>query len=296
MSERIVIDGLSLLFREFHALLELKNKSGWGTGMAFGVLKHLLMLYTKHGWHSGRVILAWDRKPIRKLAIYPEYKAKRKSLELPELMSVPAQIKITQKMLEFLGMNQAYCDGEESDDVCATLAAYFSAKGHQVTIISSDHDLFQCLTPTVSLLMPGKVGDERYTHDKFMIKYEIEPWQYARVLALGGCKTDNVCGMRGISEETAAKVVKQNEWLSILTNAQDLVFPTKRSETAFRKNHATWDHVTMRKLVYLRRDLRPTISAPVFDAEKLKQLFYRLEFKQYLQMDNFDRICEVFRR
>lgn len=292
---RIIVDGLSLLFTNFHAMKELKCKKGYGTGAAFGTIKQLLFLFTKYRWSSNDVILAWDRKAARKLAIFPEYKAKRKQEELPPLMSVPAQIKITERMITYLGINQACCEGEEADDVCATLANLFEKKGRKVFVISKDHDMQQCLTQNTSLLIHHQEGMELYIEQAFIDKHGVPPSRYANVQTLGGCQTDAVPGMKGISEETAFKICALNSWEKITSNDEHMLFPDVRGcATKFKKNFKDWDWKLMSQLVTLRKDVRPEIQICKFEKEKLRKLFLILEFKQYLQPDNFDRVCEIF--
>ena len=290
----IVIDGLSVMFREFHALTELKNQSGYGTGMCYGTVKQLLYLFTKYRWHSSGVILAWDRKPKWKYELFPDYKAKRKQLDLPEAMSVPVQIKITQRCLKYMGINQAYHDDMESDDVCASLCALLSKKGKKVWLVSRDHDMYQCLDKNVSLLIHEQEGVHEYTEQMFVDQHGIMPDDYWKVQTLGGCTTDKVPGMKGISEKTAFEIVKANSWDKILMNDIDLICPNTRTDNAFEKGYKTWKPEVMEKLVRLRKDLKPVVEFHKFDAVRLKKLFLFLEFKQYLQQDNFNRIEEIF--
>lgn len=294
MGQAVVIDGLSVLFREFHALVDLKNKSGYGTGMAYGTVKQFLYLFTKYRWHSSGVILAWDRKPKHKYEAFPAYKAKRKHLDLSEAMSVPTQIKITQRCLKYMGINQAYHDDMESDDVCASLCRLLSKKGKEVLLVSRDHDMYQCLDDNVSLLIHEQEGTHVYTKNDFINQFGIYPEDYWKVQTLGGCTTDKVPGMKGISEKTAFEIVKSNSWDKITTNHMDLVCPNTRTDNAFEKGFKTWDQNVMETLVRLRTDLKPVLEFNKFDAERLKRLFLFLEFKQYLQQDNFDRIEEIF--
>jgi 5'-3' exonuclease len=296
MDKAIVIDGLSLMFREFHALVGLKNKKGYGTGMAYGTLKQLFYLLTKYGWRSSHIILVWDRKPTWKFELFPGYKAKRKQLDLPEAMSVPNQMKVTKKMIELLGITQAYCKGHESDDVCATLAKFLTDRGREVVVVSSDHDLQQCLNKKCSLLVQTQSTERLYTEQNFIDEHDVLPDDYACVQTLGGCTTDKVPGMKGISEETAFKIIQKNCWQSIIWNADKMVFPSARACTMFRKGHPNWDYEKMMKLVRLQKTLKPTIERHKFDPARLRNLFVLLEFKSYLLPDHFDRLKEIFTR
>lgn len=296
MNKVVIVDSLSMIFREFYSKKKLCNKAGWGTGACFGAVGQLLRLFVQPSWDSNYLILAWDRKPLRKYEIFPCYKAKRKKEELPPKLSVPVQLRITQQVLTAMGIKQAYCDDQESDDVCATLANYFAKKKVESIIVSTDHDLYQCLNEYASMMIHSDAGIEIFTRDKFLTHNAFAPEDYWKVQALGGCDTDKVPGMNRIGPDTAAWIVTNNKWEDIISNSDSLKFPDKRSMNAFRKNFESWDHKVMTELVRLRTDLKLKIDSPKFDKEKLKQLFLFLEFKQYLLPDNFERICEIFGR
>lgn len=293
MNPFYIFDSNSLYFREFHALIELKNKKGYGTGMAFGAIKTLAYLMKKYRISTNNIILVEDRKPYWKYDLYPQYKSKRKKIDLPEKMSVPIQLKITRAVTDTLGFNVAHCDNQESDCVCASISKIMSKK-RPVVIVSNDHDLLQCLDENVNVLLLNSKGEEKVTQNNFIKNKEIYPEDYWKVQTLGGCTTDKVPGMLNMGEKSALEVVKMNSWEKIIRNDCNLKFSSKRIKTAFIKGHSSWDYKKMEKLVRLQINLKPVITKNSFDKEKLRKLFTFLGFAQYLQRDNFNILCEVF--
>jgi len=292
--DRYVVDYLNVAFRSFFPVQDLKTSIGVGTGVPYSFLKELFYLMTKYKIKRKQIIISLDSKAQHKKEIYPDYKKGRKKIELEGKMSLDIQLKICKLMMDFLGLTQCRCEGEEADDVCFTLSSYFSKKGIKTTIISSDHDLYQCLNKNTSMLISQKAGEETYTEEKFLNKYNIYPDNYKFVQCLSGCQTDNVKGMKGIGEETAFKIVEANSWDKIIKNSDDLVFPNKRANTAFRKGFSEWNIDMNMKLVKLQNNLKLKIEKNEFNKGKLLRLFKYLEFRRFSQQDCFNRICEVF--
>lgn len=295
---QVLIDMSFICLRGFHAHHKIDksgkitgfcNSEGIGTGMAFGAIGTLFYLFSKYRWSSSDTILIWDGWPKRKHQVYPDYKKGRRAETFPRAMSVSIQFKITKVILALCGLTYGYSADYESDDVIATLC-----QGRDSTIVSNDHDLNQCLTERTSVLHLQSVGEERFGQADFQKSYGIFPEDYAYVQALGGCTTDKVPGMTGVGEDTALKLVKLNRWDRLISNSPEIVFPDKRAETVFRKNHSTWNYSRDYELVALRKDVPVELMRHEPRISDLRKWFVRLAFSHYLIPENFNKIIKAF--
>lgn len=183
---------------------------GRPTGIAFGVLRTINDLMDTYSPH--RMVLAFDHqdKGLRE-QILPTYKSSRASRkqelteeERAERQSFYEQVnRLQNDILPKMGYNNVLSvSGYEADDIIAALAEKVPNADKGV-IVSGDKDLYQCLQPHICMYHP--ITKVTVTSASFRKEYGIDPVQWAGVKALAGCSTDDVVGIRGVGDKTAAR-------------------------------------------------------------------------------------------
>jgi 5'-3' exonuclease len=206
MKTWIILDGQYLCYRARFSMGDLSHQ-GSPTGAIYGFLKTVLALREQFDPYS--CVFCWDSKYSKRAEIFPEYKAKRHNRgqmtdeEWQFEQAFRKQVKLLRKeYLPTIGFRNVFQQkGYESDDLMASVAYYSVAKEDRVYIITADHDLFQCIGPTVSVYNPRERKD--MTLQVFHKQYGIDPKDWIYVKCWAGCDSDNVPGIRGIGEKTA---------------------------------------------------------------------------------------------
>ena len=272
-----LIDGNSIAYRAFYALPEdLATKSGQVTNAVFGFTRMLIRLIKDH--HPEGVAVAWDvsRQTFRTES-YPDYKANR--TKAPDHFR--SQLPLMDEVLQALNITQLRQEGYEADDIIASLTKQATADGWDVLIVTGDRDAFQLVGGKVKVLYTRRgisdtvLADEDWVTDR----YGISPAQYVEYAALRGDTSDNLPGVPGVGEKTAAKLIA--EYGSI-----DGVFTAVADQTPkLRENlSAHRDQVFLnRELMDLVDDLTIGWSTSDFetrewDRKTVKDLFDSLEF------------------
>ncbi|MBQ7567215.1 hypothetical protein IJT17_00240 [bacterium] len=205
MPRVFLLDTMFLIFRSFYALPDsLTNARGVQTGAVLGVFKAIQhLMRTERVTHC---VAAFESpSPTFRLQLDGEYKANRKPAPQP----LKDQIPIVADMLKHLGIRTISVPGYEADDILAALAKKLSADGEAV-IVSNDKDLAQVLQyPRISLWhLAGKKGDyQRLGSDDIPQVYGVRPEQIPAWLALKGDSSDNIIGVKGIGDKTAAQLL-----------------------------------------------------------------------------------------
>lgn len=179
------------------------------TGVVFGVLRDLLTLSDRFGTH--RMVFCFDHGKGLREKEYKGYKKSRrdKVLSDEEQTAIDGMRKqvdlLKREYLTELGYpNILYKDGYEADDLIAGVVEQHTQPDNFV-IVSADHDLYQILSKSVSIYNPRT--KELTTEESFRAQWNISPKQWVRVKAIAGCKTDDVPGVVGVGEKTAARYV-----------------------------------------------------------------------------------------
>ena len=217
MEERLLLlDGHSLAYRAFFGLPaeNFITTSGQITNAVYGFTS--MLLTTLEQFQPTHIGVAFDvnRNTFRRER-FPEYKANR--------AATPAEFKgqteLITEVLDVLGIRHAAVEGFEADDVIATWATAAAAAGAKIEILTGDRDSLQLVTDRISVLYPRKgVSDlVLMTPDAVFEKYGVRPDQYADVAAMRGDASDNLPGIPGVGEKTAAA------WLAKYGNLDALV-------------------------------------------------------------------------
>lgn len=207
----IIVDATNVAHIAKHAMRGMSYGEKGDTGTVFGFLVSVLSLHKRFG-HDARFLFAWDSRGSLRRRDFPDYKQKRRERaterteqEEREDNSSRAQMMLLHKdVLPRIGFRNSYLYfGYEADDVTAALAAQLAPPS---TIVSTDKDMFQCLRPGVELLNP--ISKRVTTEGDFKEEWGLEPSDWATVLAIAGCDTDDVPGVEGVGLITAAKYLR----------------------------------------------------------------------------------------
>lgn len=202
----VLIDGHSLFHRAFYALPYLTNSQGQPTNAVYGFLTMLLKLIDEE--KPLCIATALDRSlPTFRHVAYERYKAHRPQMA-DELRS---QVPYLRRALDALRVSVYELDGYEADDVIGTLANQAAQQGYDVLVVTGDRDLLQVVRPGIEVLLTRKgISDmERYDEEAVRARYGIEPSQLPDVKALMGDPSDNIPGVPGVGEKTAARLIKR---------------------------------------------------------------------------------------
>ena len=199
-----LVDGNGLAYRAFYALPEeLQTVDGFPTNALLGMANMLMKLLADY--RPATVLVAWDEKPTARIELDAEYKAHRRPM--PDLLR--QQVPYFEPIVEAFGYRNFRVEGKEADDVIGTPRAKAEAGGHSVCVVSTDRDAFQLASENVCIMMtPRGVSDVVvYTPDRIMQRYGIGPELVPDFIGLKGDTSDNIPGVPGIGDKTAAELL-----------------------------------------------------------------------------------------
>ncbi|GED87616.1 DNA polymerase I [Streptomyces sp. 6-11-2] len=204
----MLMDGHSLAYRAFFALPaeNFTTATGQPTNAIYGFAS--MLANTLRDEEPTHFAVAFDvsRKTWRS-AEFTEYKANRS--KTPD--EFKGQVELIGELLDAMNASRFAVEGYEADDVIATLATQAEAEGFEVLIVTGDRDSFQLVSEHTTVLYPTKGVSEltRFTPEKVIEKYGLTPAQYPDFAALRGDPSDNLPGIPGVGEKTAAKWINQ---------------------------------------------------------------------------------------
>ncbi|MET9376527.1 DNA polymerase I [Streptomyces sp. NPDC002992] len=218
----LLMDGHSLAYRAFFALPaeNFTTATGQPTNAIYGFASMLANTLRDEAPTHFAVAFDVSRKTWRS-AEFPEYKANRS--KTPD--EFKGQVELIGELLDAMHAQRFAIDGFEADDVIATLATQAEAEGFEVLIVTGDRDSFQLITDNVTVLYPTKGVSEltRFTPEKVEEKYGLTPQQYPDFAALRGDPSDNLPGIPGVGEKTAAKWINQfGSFASLVERAEEV--------------------------------------------------------------------------
>jgi DNA polymerase-1 len=202
----MLVDGNSLTYRAFHALpTDLMTSGGQVTNAVFGFTSMLLNLVRDH--RPDRVVVTFDLPtPTFRHEVDPEYKANRASA--PDILR--QQMGLVRQVVDTLALPVVTVEGYEADDVIATLATAAAGRGEDVVIVTGDRDSYQLVAdPHVKVLYNRRGVSDYALYDEAGIEERtgVHPAAYVTYAALRGDTSDNLPGVPGVGEKTAAKLV-----------------------------------------------------------------------------------------
>lgn len=254
----LLMDGHSLAYRAFFALPaeNFTTASGQPTNAIYGFAS--MLANTLRDEEPTHLAVAFDvsRKTWR-AEEFPEYKANRS--KTPD--EFKGQVELIGEVLDAMHVDRFAVDGFEADDVIATLATQAEAAGFDVLIVTGDRDSFQLVTEHVTVLYPTKGVSEltRFTPEKVEEKYGLTPQQYPDFAALRGDPSDNLPGIPGVGEKTAAK------WINQFGSFDDLV--ERAEEVKGKAGQNFRDHLDAVKLNRRLTEMVRDVELPKGPAE-----------------------------
>ncbi|MDQ4049713.1 MAG: DNA polymerase I, partial [Actinomycetota bacterium] len=281
--ELFLIDGNSLVYRAFFALPEtIATSRGQPTNAIFGFASMLVKLMTDYGQKP--TIVAWDAGMSGREAAYPDYKAGR--LSRPDLLA--EQWPHMEPLVDAFGYANVKVPGYEADDVIATLAAKARERGIDVMVVTGDRDTFQLIEDGVRVMATGRgITDTKiYDHEAVVDRYGIPPELIPDFYGLKGDTSDNIPGVPGIGDKTAAQLLQQFGDLESVLASVDQISGAKRKENLV--NHADDARVSKQLASSIRDvpiDLEDLDGSLVRepDRSRLREVFREFELRDPLR-------------
>lgn len=286
MSERkklAIIDGKSVFYRGYYAMPALALADGTPTGGVYGFSAMSLELIKK--LKPDYVCVAWDKPKtnIRKrLKVLPSYKAGRKAPP-PDFYK---QIPILYDVLEAFSWPLYEYDDYEADDIMHTLAIKAEKAGLETMLITSDLDALQSVSEHthVYALKKGFSNIERFDVKAFEDKYGISVKQFLDLKSLKGDSSDNIPGVPGIGEKTAAQLLHDYKTLDGIYENIALIKPTvaKKLEAGRESALMSKEVARLYEDAPVELDLE-AMNVKDLDTAALKNLLQKLEFRSLLR-------------
>ena len=271
---------MALIYRAYYALIRspIITTKGKNTNAQFGFTNTLYDLLSKE--KPTHLAVAFDTwAPTERHTDFEAYKANRQEVPEDLLVSIP-DIK---KIIEGFNLPVVECDGYEADDIIGGLAQQAEKEGYEVFMVTPDKDFGQLVTDKIKIYKPG------YQGGKFEImgpKEVCEKWgiknvsQVIDILALMGDAVDNIPGIAGVGEKTAAKLLAQYETVENVIADADNIKGALGEKIRTGKDNA----IMSKKLATIITDVpckfhEEDFRVKAYNTEVLKDLFAEFEFK-----------------
>ena len=274
----LLLDGHSLAFRAFFALPDtLVTSSGQVTNAVYGFTAMLIKLLADE--RPQGVVVCFDKGvPQFRVDQYAEYKAGRAAT--PDLFR--QQLPLIREVLETLRVPAVELEGYEADDLLATLTKHAREEEFEVIIVTGDRDILQLVRDGVSVIMTRRgISDViRYDAPTVLERYGIPPEKWTDFVALKGETSDNLPGVPGIGDKTAAQLInKYGDIESVIAHADELT-PKLRDGIKAHANQVRVNKELGRLLDDVSLDLDPAnLRLEPWDDEVVRKLFTSLEFR-----------------
>ena len=281
MTDLVLIDGSSYLYRAYHALPPLTNAAGEPTGALHGVLTMIQKLLREEQPSNVAVVFDAPGKTFRD-DLYSDYKANRPPM--PE--ELRSQVQPILDAVEAMGLTLLKVPGVEADDVIGTLCKQAGEAGLSVLVSTGDKDLAQLVNDRVSLI--NTMNDSRMDRDGVKAKFDVFPEQIVDYLALIGDTSDNIPGVPKVGAKTAAK------WLNLYDSADGILRNADeikgRVGDSLRENvkqlRLSQNLATIRIDLELETSISELAPSPA-DTNRLRELYGHFELRSMLgQLDD----------
>lgn len=276
----MLVDGHALVHRAFHAIQPLSTSKGELVNAVYGFTSMLFKALNE--LKPDYVAVAFDKAaPTFRHVEYQEYKATR----APAPEGLHEQFARVRELVEALNIPIYEIDGFEADDVLGTLALQATEAHVPVVIVTGDADAMQLVSPNVRVMVPLRGFSETTIYDEAGVKarYGIAPSQVPDFKALKGDPSDNIKGVPGIGEKTAARLLAEFASVEALVERVGDAPPKLAPVIA---QHAA-DALKSKRLATIVTDvpIRLDLSAcrmGTYDRPRLVSLLRDLEFRSLL--------------
>ena len=279
-----LLDAFALVFRAYYALIRnprLTSK-GKNTNAQFGFTNTLIELINKQ--KPTHMAVCFDTSaPTERHTDFEQYKANRQ--ETPE--DISAAVPDIKKIIEALNIPVIGIDGYEADDVIGALAKQAEKAGYEVYMVTPDKDYGQLVSDNIKIYKPGyQSGDaEILGPAEVCAKWNIKRVdQVIDILGLMGDAVDNIPGIKGVGEKTAAKLLAEYDTLeNVLANAENI-----KGALGEKVRNGKEDAVMSKKLATIITNVPVEFHEEDFmlkewNKEALKEIFTELEFRTMAQ-------------
>lgn len=275
----LLYDAYSLIYRAFYAIRSLSGPDGQPVNAIYGLAQMLQKLTADHSPSHHAAVFDLGA-PSKRLTLLPSYKAQRP----PTPPDLDRQLPVIRDMLQAMRVPLVEAQGEEADDIIATLASSASIAGHPVLIASNDKDFMQLVSSRIQLLRPDGKESAIINPDGVRKRYGVSPEQMVDFLSLLGDSVDNIPGAPGVGEKTAAQLLQDYGTLDNLLVHVAEVTKLKLRDSLLASSERLQ---TNRQLIRLQTDLPLSlgleslkVQAP--DATALAAIYRRCGFKSLL--------------
>lgn len=274
-----LIDGHSYAYRAFYGLPALTNRKGQPTQAVYGFAVFLLGLLRERK-DGEEIVVAFDPPgPTFRHEALATYKAQRK----PTPDDLVSQFPLVRELVSALGVPAVEQPGFEADDVLATLAVAAEGAGRPVVIYSGDKDILQLVNGGIRVAVPRR-EDDLMDADAVRAKWGVSPGQIADLLALMGDTSDNLPGVPGVGEKTAALLLSQ---FGSITAMYERLGEVKSEKLREKLAAARSQVLATRELAVLRTDVPvpgglAACAPQPGDPARARTLFEELDFNRLL--------------
>ena len=202
----VIVNGYNLAFRSHYAFMELKTTTGFLSGCFYGTMVGMRAI--KKRFPDCHITVAWDREAVRKKALYAKYKADRSEIIFF------SQIKDLKKVFYRLNISQSEHEGEEADDVIASLVKRYKTEDNQIYIYSNDKDMLQLVKDGhVIVVKPkwGKHPEKVFDEEAVIEKFGVAPNKFADFQCFRGDGIDNIPGVPSVRSTVIARLINKYE-------------------------------------------------------------------------------------
>src|ERR671911_567122 len=270
--ELFLIDGNSLAYRAFFALPEsISTSDGRPTNAIFGFASMLVKILTDYG--QVPTVVVWDAGMSGRKDISPDYKAQRSSR--PDLLK--QQWPHLQPLVDAFGYPNVSVEGFEADDVIAALVDRAREKDIPVMVVTGDRDAYQLVRDGVRIMTTSRGITDTKVYDRQGVieRYGIPPELVPDFIGLKGDTSDNIPGVPGIGDKTAAELLQRFGSLEAVLDSVDEISGAKRKQNL--TEHADDARIskqlaTMRHDVPVELDLAGELTREP-DRSKLRAMF-----------------------
>ena len=277
-----LLDAMALIYRAYFAMSRNPqiNSKGLNTSAVLGFANTLLeILKNEKPTHLG---VAFDTMaPTQRHEDFAAYKANRE--KMPE--DLAASIPYVKELLDAMNIPVLFVDGYEADDVIGTLAKEAEKQGFETFMMTPDKDFGQLVSDNIYMYKPARGGKnaEKWGPKEVCTRYGIErPEQFIDILGLWGDAVDNIPGVPGIGEKTAAKLIAQ------FGSIENLLKNTVHLKGKLRENLEKYadQAIVSKQLATILLDVPIALEEEKLrvgnpDREALKKLFEELEFRTF---------------
>ncbi|MBO5426628.1 MAG: DNA polymerase I [Lachnospiraceae bacterium] len=295
MNKILLVDGNSILNRAFYGLPDLTTKEGLHTNAVLGFLNIIFKVIDEE--KATHICVAFDVKhPTFRHDMYKEYKGTRKSMpdELRE------QVPLIKEVLASMNIFTIERPGYEADDILGTLSRNADKAGYLVSVLSGDRDLLQLATDKILIRLPktkaGKTIIESYYADNVKETYGVDPITFIDMKGLMGDTSDNIPGVPGIGEKTAAKLLTEYGSLEGVYDNLDTMKKSKMKDNLQEFKEQAFmsrELATIKLDCELEADLEDMLIEDMFNSISY-DLFVKLEFKSYMNKFSDDAKGKAF--